>query len=222
MRLLARKSSRFIMWLFKLMPWTNRSENKFKNRRMWTARYEANELPESATLAWTPTYTPNPLVASTVEINPVGILHELNPAESDESWEHVINPEFSNATGLTVEFRMRVVSGELIAGENPNAGIGIYNELVALVIDIYTDGIGDNNDATKFYAFDTTDAYHTYRITIKDSVYKVYVDGTLRMEKTVDAGEFVPQIDLYHNSTTGNSERNWDYIYWKTNGAVAP
>jgi len=184
---------------------------------MWTVQYEANELPENATPAWTTEHVPNPLVESTVEISPAGILHVIG--SETVAWRRI--EEFSDAVGSTVEFSLQVIVGGLLVNTSEDINIQIYNGVNGSFLFIYTNGIklGYGDDS---YAFNTTNEQHIYRITVKDSVVKVYVDGILRIEGVPFIGEGSPSIEFYASAGIENTETKWDYLYYRTDGAFAP
>lgn len=187
---------------------------------VWTVQYEANELPENATPAWTTNYSPDPLEVSTVEISPAGILHVVGEGVAGEGITWSQEPAFVDAVGVTLEFRMQMVTGDLMASASGEHYITFYTDNTPdVVFKLYTDGIVDPDGS---YAFDTTDDYHTYRITCKDHVVKLYVDGVLRREFTKVAGAEGAYLEFTITNGSNDSEQNWDYIYYSTDGAFAP
>ena len=189
----------------------------------WNVQYEANELPEEATPAWETNYSPDPLEESTVEISPAGILHiigvETDPGSTEAiAWS--IEPDFDDAVGATLEFRMQMVTGDLMVSASGEHYLAFYTDnSTEALIDFYTDGIELNGEP---YAFDTTDGLHTYRLTVKDHEAKLYVDGVLRIEHTLGEEVGWGFIELCIVNGSSDSEQNWDYIYWDETGAYAP
>lgn len=191
----------------------------------WTVEYNANQIPSEAIPAWTPVLDPDPLVSSTVEISPAGILHVSGLVANAEAIEWDIEPAFVASTGLTIEFRMRVITGDLLASETDDVQIRFSTDTTeTMEVDIYSNGISTiTNAITRVsYSFDTTDDYHVYRITQQGTTVKVYVDSILRLEAVAVEGVATPILSLVPTQSGSNFEQNWDYIYWRTDGDYAP
>ena len=186
---------------------------------MWTVQYNANELPDVATPEWTKTGD-----AATIEISPAGYLHVVS---STTGLSYLITDNnLSNTTGMAMETRLKVISGAV--DDYPNWVNGVSN------IEIMINGIGRvaflifSNAIRAYpsgnqYVMDTTDNYHTYRYTFKDSVVKLYIDGILRFTETnlnTTANNYV----LFEPEINGgaNIETSWDYVYYRTDGAFKP
>ncbi len=190
-------------------------------RENWSVRYRADELPEAATPAWTPSYVPDPLVASTVEISPAGILHIVGAVAEYVYWS--IGPDFVDATGVTLETSVQIVVGDLLASVSGKTIVDFADDGGHWSIEFYTDGIRvpDFIEGPATYAFDTTDGQHVYRMTKKNSIAKVYVDGVLRLQGTITVYPYTPNIE-WQASDESSAEQNWDYLYYDTTGAYAP
>jgi hypothetical protein len=72
-----------------------------------------------------------------------------------------------------VEARLKTLSGW--------SSIMIENGVAGEEIQFFPDRVKARHCGLS-YAMDTTDAFHTYRIAIKESTFQVYVDGTLRTD----------------------------------------
>ena len=72
--------------------------------------------------------------------------------------------------------------------------------------------------------FDTTDAFHTYRLAISGSAVSVYIDGstTATYTDTTFASTAVNFLDF--GDITGNASSNWvvESVRWTSEGAFAP
>ena len=188
----------------------------------WTVQYEANELPENATPAWSVEHAPNPLVNAIVEVNPAGILHISGLASDVEKVDWLILPDWNDTTGITLEFRMKVVSGDTIVGDSGDTALFIDSGTTGADIQIYTDGVSFSDGLGYVdYSFDTTDDYHIYRITLKNGVSELYVDSVLRAT-TNSYGGGGASLDFQAAQGNVDAESLWDYIYYRTDGAFAP
>lgn len=186
----------------------------------WTVQYEANELPEDATLAWTNSYSPNPLVASTLEINPAGILHALSASGEIMNWN--ISASFSSSTGGTVEFRMKVLTGTLISSSSASPSIFFEDESYSYALNIYADGIVNDNTLETIYLMDTTNDYHIYRFTGQNGTGALYVDGIFRGNFASDSPSQTQVLEFSASNSNASTEQNWDYVYYSTDGAFMP
>jgi len=189
----------------------------------WTVQYEANELPDAATPVWTKGGD-----ATTIEISPAGFLHVVS---SDAMLIYRRSVSVSDATGATYEARFKVVSGQTrdYPGDEINAQICLRldsdraeNGEVNLVI--YSDSIILYDDPTQYYEMDTTDDYHTYRITSKNGTINVYVDGILRLTSTTGYTTIPAEGFTFEPENLGVAgiETSWDYVYYRTDGAFGP
>lgn len=174
--------------------------------------YEATALPEDSDPAWTSGHSPDPLVTSTVEISPAGFLHILS-TNTDESAYWIIRPNAVDSIGLMLTFRMKVISGTTL-GNALNSYIGAGTDLTTCAISFATDGIETNLGN---YAFDTTNDYHVYRMTIRDGFVEIYVDDVLVLDGEPGATSELNAIEF---NPMGNValEQYWDYICVDTAG----
>lgn len=201
----------------------------------WTTKYEANALPENATPAWTKTGVES---ASTFEISPSGYFHAVVPATETTNIDYLYNPGAIDATiGVTMEVRVKVLSTSIY----DQTGDWVNNYAFCCISDasanqcspfyIYSDAVvleGNWNSETQTYApyvkiMDTTDGYHTYRITLKSGKATLYVDNQYAGEVNTEATT-TTYFDFYPASNVGTTalETSWDYVYCDTTGAYAP
>lgn len=197
-----------------------------KEQMAWTVQYEANELPDAATPAW----TKNAGNGETEEVSPAGYFHALGLGDYTTLSYLISDSNLSDSTGFTFEARVRVLAGNTCdmegAWTNNYAAADFSLDSGDEYIGIYTDAVIFISGSGQKYSMDTTDDYHTYRVTIKDGVSKLYVDGTLRMTATPDtATNPSPSLDFqpqYGGSSGIAVETSWDYVYYDTTGAYAP
>jgi len=190
----------------------------------WTVKYEANELPDGATPAWTKYGD-----ASTIEISPAGYLHVISSALLGGISYEIADVNFLDSIGATVEFRMKVISGQVDDNFNSN-GFSYFYVMVtkgdnswASPWAIYSNAIRAQPSLNQ-YLMNTTDDYHIYRVTAKDGIAKLYIDGILRFtETTINIGAGGPGFHFgpEENGVAG-IETSWDYVYYRTDGAFAP
>ena len=191
----------------------------------WNVQYEANELPDAATPAWTHVEAGT----STEEILNGSVLHIVSANGNNRSF-YITDPAgFGNAVGMTYETSFKLVSGlpwtgngiQACAFDTPNGtkqccmSIGIGSVY-------FTDG---QNAGGTYYVMNTQAAFHTYRVTVLNSTGNVYVDGVLRITKALSAAGGDNYIDFGTNYGGGGgneAEAYWDYVYYATGGAFAP
>jgi len=187
---------------------------------MWTTQYEANELPDAATPAWTksPSFD-----ATTEEISPAGYLHLVSNTDGDTAYKKT-DSNLSNAIGTTVEAKIQAISVPTRAAGLDAIGVYIYDGTRSVVMYIYSDAVElYDGGSIAYYEMDTTDDYHTYHMTLKGTAAKVYVDGVLRVSGETPATTAVKQIMFAGGDWWGAAvESSWDYLYYRTDGAFPP
>jgi len=125
-------------------------------------------------------------------------------------WEDSV----SSANGYVIKFRMKVVSSGTSWCHAIRFRDGGYTCILVIANDKIEVGSTYISEATQSYAMDTTDAYHVYEIVVKTTSLKVYVDGTLRVEGTLDAVDANKDLrwgDISEVANTGGVA-HWDYI----------
>jgi len=180
---------------------------------MWTTQYNANELPTAATPAWT-----KEGAFATEEISPAGILHIISDAVSGYGLYGRYSLNFSNSAGGTLEVKLKIVEADeeydcyfLLRDGTKNHEVAITNTSVIL----------SPNISPQTYSMNTTDDYHTYRLTGQGSTSKLYIDGILRLTHTNPGSSAVNGVEFGNVTPTG-SELLWDYVYYRTDGAFKP
>lgn len=186
---------------------------------VWTTQYEANELPQNASPVWTFTES----ITNTIEISPAGFLHVTSVDEGYPEYSMTPSVAFD---GFTFETRMKVINGQVndYQGANTNGASYIFasDKNAKGELYIYSDAVVVVGNTIDTVSLDTTDAYHTYRLTVNDTELKLYIDGVLESsivptDYTVTAVEFSPEI-----FGVPSIETSWDYVYYRTDGAFAP
>ena len=184
---------------------------------LWDIRYEANALPQNSTPAWTKTDGSG---GSATEAAVGGILTVTGEAD-DEFFYQLADSSFDNSVGTTVEVRTRIVNATPYGG-----GAGSYLEFTlrdgTYSQDIIFDEVSVrlSEDDTDPYLLDATQ-WHTYRLTLKETSLKLYVDGVLRIQKTVATEGTEKNLDIYFWDSVG-WEQDYDYFYYRTDGAFPP
>ncbi len=188
---------------------------------IWTVRYEANELPDVATPAWTKGGD-----ADTIEISPAGFLH-VNSGTEENGLRYDILTPMSDAIGATIEARLKIVAGQTRDYppdmDNSFCEIALRMDNGYVDLEIYSDGIVLYVGG-QYYDMDTTDDYHVYRVTSKNGTINVYVDGILRITSTNAYGVVGFEGPFLIAEATGihNMDNSWDYVYYSVDGAFEP
>lgn len=184
----------------------------------WTTKYEANELPESATPAWTKS---TDLGTYTAEISS-GKLH-FSSSDTNECviWERS-DTNLLNSVGSTLEVRVKATS---LSDYSTYAGYIQYalaDDSITAFLALFSDSVefwGDGFD--EVYAIDTTNDYHTYRISISGTTCTLYIDGVKAKEVTAGTAQtYIQKVTIETSSTPHDTLT--DYVYLDTTGAYAP
>ncbi len=171
--------------------------------------YEANEVPDLATPAWTKYLTNNAVITLSN-----GILKLDIPTIGDGIWYELLDSDLSDSVGYTIETRAKVALDNdaswvfLDIGDDEHfAEIRIYNSKVALRYGTF--------GAIEEYIVDAT-TYHIYRITVKDSEAILYIDGIARITMAYTSGSGYQALAFGSGAGTGDSY--WDYIRHRNDG----
>jgi len=165
----------------------------------WEVQYEANELPDAATPAWTKAGSPE-----TEEIV-TGTLHVVDDGST------CYNQDPTNTGDCTLGLRMKVVSGE--------GSFDIANDDDYYYVECGTANvklIGNTTDDS--YVMDTTDDFHVYHLLIENHVAKLYIDDTLRITLDDGGGGWASGYVSFYLG----GESYFDYFYYTTAGAYEP
>jgi hypothetical protein len=180
----------------------------------WTHEYTANVEPDDD--GW------NLITNSGGDLAIVngGILN-LDTTPENVWWWYNKNIGASNAVGTTYEINMKVNSVSF-KGLTITLRDGTWYEGLFF----YPDRIEMFVDVPIVYFMDTTDTFHTYRLTFKNNDYMVYVDGVLVLDGTdglsASTGANLCQFGDTDNAAGVDSYSEWDYIRYNVSGAFPP
>lgn len=178
-----------------------------------TVNYVADALPAAASPAWTKSSSGSPTEAVSG-----GILTTTGTGTSEQNYT-ITDSDLSDATGVTLEGRVKIVSVTNNWGQVLRIKDGTYSAALAI-----HDGfirLSGTDNLTIYMT--TTDAFHVYRLTVKDGVSKAYVDGVLvgsrsSLDVSTDKNIMFGEAGNVNDTHT----EYWDYVrYWET-GAFAP
>ncbi len=198
--------------------------NVLANGVTWAYTYEGNVLPDNA--AANPVWTKLFNTAATETVSN-GILTIDGPALTDYvDYEIGPSPWSPTAAGTTIEFRLKVDS------EVANTPRGAQSLIAYAGSTMYYIGLATNKvfDAllggASSIPMDTTDAFHTYRLTINGltGTGTFYVDGNPTPAFTTPGVSLSPaqtHLDFGVNSANEAGKVEWDYIRW-SNAGVFP
>ncbi|MHA1302203.1 MAG: hypothetical protein ACTSPI_00685 [Candidatus Heimdallarchaeaceae archaeon] len=116
-------------------------------------------------------------------------------------------------SGITAEIRVKVISSSAAGNLTFLVGDNAQDETIHLFL--YTDHILFKGSTTETYNMNTTDDFHTYRITVSGTTAKLYIDGILRITLTVRSLTLTYNFIRFgdDSSTDGyNSKSEWDYV----------
>ena len=152
------------------------------------------------------------------EILPGGIYHMMSNdgqfcLQSADNWN--ANP----ITGFTVEAKVKVNS---FTGDEDLGGIAIFStspDAEAILI-LREDSIKEYFSG-QIFLMDTTDNFHTYRITIKDSTSTIYVDDVLVLTgATADLNR--NELLFGDGSNDAGGDVEWDCVAYTNSGSFSP
>jgi len=191
---------------------------ELKTNPSWTKETNMGVLPSAD--GWT--YNGSAPEATYASVAGGILITDSNTIGGLSQSSYYIAPAFNNATGWTVEAKIKVISYSGTQFQQQlrisiRDGVWLENLLISnLGIKLSVSG--------ETYAFDTTDAFHVYRITGIGTVVKVYVDGILRLTGTLSFALASDYMDFGDISAINgeNSKAEWNYIKYSTAGAYAP
>ena len=189
------------------------------------ANYQGDVLPAAATPAWTKTASGSP-----TEVVSGGILTATGTGTSTQYYS-ITDTGLSNSVGTTLELRTKPVT----LGTPDKATSAIIEDGAYKVALRFTDigGVGyvildecGGRTGTVVAGSQVTDGHHTYRITLKGTTLKAYVDGILErtfpdaLYKEVSANKKITWGD--DDVTSATHEQDYDSVKYWNNGAFAP
>lgn len=193
-----------------------------KNAQSWTVAYNATVLPASASPAWTKKTTGT---ANEVIIGGDTLIRSDTGGSGNYLQYCRDTIGLSNTTGTTVEARVKIITSSVI-GNTTGSGIAISDGTRRGNVHIHSDGIevfdSDGTTQRGTYSMTTTDAFHTYRVTLVGTTMKVYVDGTLRVTATLSGSSATNRIIFGTMNNHLTSEDHWKFVWYSSAGAYAP
>lgn len=181
----------------------------------WAFSYDCNVIPPAADPPWEDEYSGENIASADA-----GVLTLKSTVPQQEHYE-IYAPRWWSATpgvGTTVECRVQVVSSAVPG--IPAALLSFANGAGTATLYLYTDRVGMGRE----YATNTTDGFHTYRITLLGTETKLYVDGNPQPAITAPARPRQDSILFFGDSSpTGiGGETRWKHIRWTNAGAYPP
>lgn len=177
-----------------------------------TVNYTADALPQNSTPAWIKTAQGT----FTEEINPAGSLHFSISNEGSQLYYKRTSLGLANGVGTTVEARVRLVSTHIDV-------VTIHDGTKVTTVEILPDKVNLLGATNVSVNMNTTDAYHTYRVTLKGNTAKLYIDGIYKLTTTPNPST----IDVIYfggasPAFSGTREAYFDYVKYWTTGAFGP
>ena len=120
--------------------------------------------------------------------------------------------------GATFEWRAKMIVAENNASIAPSL-LGVAAADGSKVVIGITETQVFANGA--WYAMDTTDDFHVYRVTMESSGYHLYIDGLHVLAGALDSGS-ANYIEFGDETGADDAEYQTDYIRWTDEGAFAP
>ena len=172
-----------------------------------SGKYECTVEPDSSTLGtekWTLYDTDYSSVAD-------GILTIDTSAATSRKTSYLRSPSINFAAGFTVKFKAQIVSS---AGNNPFY-INLHDEINLLHCQVYfrSDSIY-RHSGDKICDFDTTDAYHVYRLYILGTTATLYIDDVSKGSWTLGVSYGGSIIAFGDSSTDSSINIKIDYLYY--------
>lgn len=150
---------------------------------------------------------------------PSGYILDIETGGADKyMFEHIAGTapfveKANNSQGYTIEAKLCVVASSN-EGQRIEWNDDVYQEQLLL----RATNIELGQDGTT-YTMDTTADYYRYRLTIKDTEVKVFVDDILRITgalATAAGTLYAPKLAFGDNTTTSSGHVNWAYMRYST------
>ncbi|PIV57223.1 hypothetical protein COS16_01455, partial [Candidatus Desantisbacteria bacterium CG02_land_8_20_14_3_00_49_13] len=193
---------------------------------VWQAMCEFNKMPEESDPPWNSYISYGQYSAELLE-------NCLHLSTSDPAvytgWYRIV-PEFSSEIGSTVEARLKVVTTDDYPGDiriflidgSCEMSLGFKSNSVCM-------GYGDAGfTILTELPFNTTDGFHTYRLTLKQGTANLYIDnnpvpvltqpGIGYSDRFIFFGDYTYQESF----DSGQHSEVWDYVRYTAKGAFAP
>lgn len=183
---------------------------KAESGSIWTKKTEMNNMP--STEGWTLTgggYKTSAYVSE-------GILY-LYSIGNNNFIQYYRNWVTNNSVGTTVEAKMRKGSTSEICAYLSLEIFDGTREIIGIL-----DSYGFKIYGTGVYLSGDPFNFHTYRITLKNDIAKVYIDGNCKKTFTPPLDSSSPKIRFGKPVTDYYLSSEWDYVYYSTEGAFPP
>jgi len=183
----------------------------------WTVNYTADTMPNLAHPAWVIWGDNSPTKYTSVN-NGIVTLDTLgSDANTGEGW--FISWGAAATSGQIIEARLKIYPGTEVAGVCLGFSDDIYGGNITFMPDRIMISTADGQEE---YLLDTTDSFHTYRITRYGKESKVYIDGAAEPALSVKAPflssvNFPSQIFWGDGTGRNDGKADWDYIKYCLN-----
>ncbi|PIO00515.1 hypothetical protein COT72_00365, partial [archaeon CG10_big_fil_rev_8_21_14_0_10_43_11] len=176
---------------------------------VWDVEYEANVLPTSD--GWSKSGTQSEAIVDS----------KLNTTDASASDRIYYTRSISgdNGVGTTLEARLKI---QQTSGDDEAVILIIRDDAQSFYLQLFEDHISFYDDTSLNYYFNTTDAFHTYRMTALGTTVNVYIDGVLRINDTLNAASSAQTIYFGLDgagSADPTAEVIWDYVRYSLAGA---
>ena len=123
----------------------------------------------------------------------------------------------------TIAFRMRGSNGHTPANADFTGNVFFGDGTVRWFFQFDNNRVRIAGTTGPFYAIDTTQ-FHTYRITTKNGLASLYVDGSFSPAISNIAGQNIAQNFIYfgQDSSVLKGTTEWDYFRWSNDIASIP
>lgn len=191
---------------------------------LWDYVWDAGQLPEDA--GWIKTMSGRQGI--TTEIRDPGIFYVKIDGDSGVYYDY--HASFFQNPPFTIEFRAKHSLPPYISSQvNSYSGANYWFDLGFLINALELDKVGIDFVVEPFppddynnYFMETTDRFHTYRLTLDTQrMVRVYIDGSLRLQAVAEDSK--GPNDTFNIAFFGNFyEGYWDYIAFKGGIAADP
>ncbi len=226
------------------LPITKVEPTPVSDSTAWKLRYEGNVLPTQAGAIQYSNGSTGQLITrygnpstgtdgSVLHLSTPTVGAALLAADTKVPFSTGSTLKLDPAVGYTIEFRAQlnsITGTEMMVGgatvQIPNGTTGGNAYTISLI-----DPNGSNAGkavawagATTQTAFSIPDGFNTYRLTVKDTVAKLYVDGILLDTDVSGGNRASPTYEMRIGDFTDSAGANWDLDYFRVYdlGAVAP
>lgn len=188
-----------------------------KNSGSATANYSPSVIPSAASPVWTKTTSGTP----TESISNGLLTVDLDAAADDIKYSRG-TLGLANATGWTIEVKMQT---DDVTGATDFQGVDVRDDVRKVTLQILKNKVNfTGGAATSTIVMDTTDTEHTYRVTAKSDVMKLYIDKVLKATVTQTVANTDNTIDWagISGGATAAAKATWRYVRYWDDAAIPP